>query len=124
MLGWSLASGNLIMACGGQQAAVISASADGGATWTKQAEAPAFGSTRSLTASPAAPDILATADGIEVLNASTGQWQQVVTLQGGFSFVGMTTNSRGVAVPANAGLHEVYLTHDGGLTWTPSPIVP
>jgi hypothetical protein len=124
MLGWSLASGNLIMACGGQQAAVISTSADGGASWTKQADAPAFGSAESLTASPAAPDILATADGIEVLNASTGQWQQVVTLQGGFSYVGMTTNSRGVAVPANAGLHEVYMTHDGGLTWTPSPIIP
>jgi hypothetical protein len=55
-----------------------------------------------------------------VLNASTGKWQQPVTLQGGFRYVGMTSDLQGVAVPVNAGLHEVYMTYDGGLTWTPS----
>jgi hypothetical protein len=124
MLGWSLATNNLIMACNEQQSVTVFSSADGGATWSKQATAPALGTANSLSASPAAPDILATTDGIEVLSASTGQWQQVVPLQGGFSYVGMTTNNQGVAVPANASLHEVWMTHDGGLTWEPSAILP
>jgi hypothetical protein len=124
MLDWSLATNNLIMACNEQQSVTVFSSADGGATWSKQATAPALGTAHSLTASPAAPDILATTDGIEVLSASTGQWQQVAPLQGGFSYVGMTTDDQGVAVPANASLHEVWMTHNGGLTWEPSAILP
>jgi hypothetical protein len=124
MLDWSLATSDLIMACNGQQSATIFSSTDGGATWSKQATTPAFGTANSLTASPTEPDILATTDGIEELSASTRQWQQVVPLQGGFSYVGMTSDGQGVAVPANAGLHEVWMTYDGGLSWKPSAILP
>jgi hypothetical protein len=120
MLDWSLAANDLIMACNGQQSTVIFSSGDGAVAWTKQVTAPGFGTATSLTASPSAPYILASNEGIEVLNASTGQWQQPVTLQGGFIYVGMTSDLQGVAVPANAGLHELYMTYDGGLTWTPS----
>jgi hypothetical protein len=41
---------------------------------------------------------------------------------GGFSYIGMTTPSFGVAVPADAALGEVFVTNDGGQTWTASRI--
>jgi hypothetical protein len=122
MLDWSLASDDLIIACNEQQSATVFSSSDGGATWTQQVTGPAFGTATSLTASPAAPDILATTDGIAALNKS-GQWQEV-SLPGGFSYVGMTSDGQGVAVPANADLHQVWMTYDGGLSWAPSTIAP
>jgi hypothetical protein len=42
--------------------------------------------------------------------------------QGGFSYVGMTDPLRGVAVPADPRLHEVFITTDGGRTWHARPI--
>ncbi|HEX8007562.1 MAG TPA: hypothetical protein VF482_14175 [Trebonia sp.] len=41
---------------------------------------------------------------------------------GGFSYVGMTTDSQGVALPTNAGLHEILMSLNGGLTWTAYPV--
>jgi hypothetical protein len=123
MLDWSLATGDLILACNGAQATTVYSSADGGGTWTEQATAPGFGTAESLTASPAAPDILATTEGIEALDAN-GQWQQVASVQGGFSYVGMTTDDQGIALPANVSLHQVWMTYNGGLSWTPVSLVP
>ena len=40
----------------------------------------------------------------------------------GFTYVGMTDTSQGVAIPAESGLDEIYVTTDGGSTWQPSPI--
>ena len=37
----------------------------------------------------------------------------------GFSYVGMTSPADGVALPADPGLHEVFITSDGGSTWRP-----
>ncbi len=37
----------------------------------------------------------------------------------GFSYVGMTSDTNGVALPANAALGEVFITRDGGRTWVP-----
>jgi hypothetical protein len=34
----------------------------------------------------------------------------------------MTSQLRGVAVPADPQLHEVYITTDGGTSWRPSPV--
>jgi hypothetical protein len=34
----------------------------------------------------------------------------------------MTTAQQGVAVPADADLNEIFVTSNGGRTWTPSPI--
>ena len=124
MLDWSLASSNLIMACNEQDSTTIFSSANGGTTWTAQVTEPSFGVANSLTAAPSAQYILATTEGIEVLNTSSGRWQKLVTLSGGFSYIGMTTNSQGVAIPANASLHEVYMTYNGGLSWLPYAIVP
>jgi len=121
MLGWVLSSGGLVWACNdaqGTQAAVYS-SADG-VTWTKQVVAPgSAGQATGLSASPAAPYILATTQGIEVLEASTGQWNQAVSVKGGFSYIGMTSNQQGVAVPADPSLREIWMTIDGGLNWSP-----
>ncbi len=41
---------------------------------------------------------------------------------GGFGFVGMTTSTDGVAVPADPGLKEIFLTTDTGHTWQPKRI--
>jgi hypothetical protein len=41
---------------------------------------------------------------------------------GGFSYVGMTNANQGVAVPANAGLGEIFVTSNGGQSWQRSPI--
>ncbi|HSZ42650.1 MAG TPA: hypothetical protein VK817_22035 [Trebonia sp.] len=41
---------------------------------------------------------------------------------GGFSYIGMTSDSQGVAIPADTSLDEIWLTTDGGLTWSPSAI--
>jgi hypothetical protein len=123
MLDWSLATGDLIMACNGQQSTTIYSSTDGGVKWSKQATASGFGQADSLTASPAAPDILATTQGIVALNAK-GQSQEVATLSGGFSYVGMTTDDQGVAVPNDASLHQVWMTYNGGLSWAPHSILP
>ncbi len=40
--------------------------------------------------------------------------------KGGFSYVGMTTDDQGVAVPADTSLHEIWMTADGGDTWAPA----
>ena len=37
----------------------------------------------------------------------------------GFSYVGMTSPADGAALPADPGLHEVFITTDGGSTWRP-----
>jgi hypothetical protein len=124
MLDWSLATGDLIMACAGQKSTTIFSSSDGGGTWKKQqATGPGFGVADWLTASPAAPDILATTDGIVALDAS-GQWKEVAPLTGGFSYVGMTTDGQGVAVPTDSSLHQVWMTYNGGVTWAPHSILP
>jgi hypothetical protein len=124
MLDLSLATGDLIMACNEQESTTIFSSADGGGTWSQRITTPAFGVANWLTASPAAPDILATTDGIVALNASSGQWHVVASLTGGFSYVGMTTDGQGVAVPADASLHQVWMTYDGGISWAPHSILP
>jgi photosystem II stability/assembly factor-like uncharacterized protein len=41
---------------------------------------------------------------------------------GGFSYVGMTSATLGVAVPADPAVGAVYVTRDGGQTWSKSPI--
>ena len=40
----------------------------------------------------------------------------------GFSYGGMTSPAQGVALPADTGLHEVFVTTDGGSSWRPRPV--
>ena len=130
---------NLMSAClsapalGGLQKKLIFASADGGSSWHRiepvtagpAAVAPAAGLATSLAASPAGTVVLGTNRGIDVLPAGSTSWQHAAvtdTPAGGFTFVGMTTNTQGVAIPADAAAGTVWFTFDGGQTWRPSSV--
>ena len=66
--------------------------------------------------------MLATTAGI-YRSADGRTWNpaSVRTPTGGFGFVGMTTDSKGVAVAASL-RQAVYITTDGGRTWRARPI--
>ncbi len=132
---------NLIFACtpppvpGGQQKKLIFTSANGGASWSEAFVGPAAGTATSVAASPTEAVILATNQGIDVLpsgaaagadgGGGAGGWQQAAVTAapaGGFAFVGMTTTTQGVAVPADPAAGAVWFTYDGGQSWTPSKI--
>ena len=119
--------GRLALACatpasGGAQ---VFTSADGGGTW-QQAGSVTGGTVTSLAAQPGGEIVLATTDGLDVSANGGASWQQVAAgpagPAGGFGYVGMTSTSQGVAVPADASAHAVWFTFDGGLTWQRSPI--
>ena len=135
----ALTAQNLILSC---ETKAIYQSSDGGATWQQTATGPATsgpatsgsgtsgtgtsGTGTSIAASPSETVILATTAGIEVLPAGSSTWQAATLSgtvpEGGFSFIGMTTPTRGLALPANAEDGTVWFTTDGGLTWVPSPV--
>jgi hypothetical protein len=102
-------------------------SSPNGKQWTALGSAVQhFGTVTSLTTASAGQVLLATtsticysANGITWQDASFGQSGPP---PGGFSYVGLTTAKKGVAVPADASLGEIYVTRDGGLTWRASPI--
>jgi hypothetical protein len=106
------------------QKAVIYTSGTGSLNWQAAAEGPSGGNPVALATTPSYQAILATSQGISVLDTSTGQWTQTVTLAQGFSYVGMTTKLQGVAIPANTSLHEIWMTFDGGRSWRPYAITP
>jgi hypothetical protein len=122
--------GRLALTCSGQSATsqpMVFTSDNGGTAWTRSSAAwPAAGSVFIMMSLAAAPDgtlVLTTTTGTYLLANGAPQWQQVSgTPQGGFSYVGMTTDTQGVAVPANASLHEIWMTFDGGLNWTAHPV--
>jgi hypothetical protein len=124
LLTWVKSSKSLITSCaaqgspsGGQQVPTnVFSSTDGGMTWSAPDTANSSGAVTSLSGSPSAPVILATTNGIDV-RVSAGQDKQVTALKGGFSYVGMTGDNQGVAVPADTSLHEIWMTYDGGLQW-------
>jgi hypothetical protein len=128
---------NLAIACYGSSipgGVQVSTSSDGGQLWAPQPATAWSGVTNigtpaSLAAAPGGVLVLATTTGIYV-QSGTAQWTAssatgTASPPGGFTYVGMTTATQGVAVPADTGLHEIYLTFDGGRTWTPStPVEP
>ncbi len=82
----------------------------------------------SLTASPLGTIMLSGAGGIEVLTPGSASWQAANVKNaptGGFSYIGMTSNDQGVALPADMGLHKIWMTFDGGQNWAArTPITP
>jgi hypothetical protein len=146
-------SAHLAMNCQGRSATSppeVYTSGDGGKTWQRSAAAWSgisdSGIVTSFAAAPNGTLVLATTHGLYVLPASSAaggaagsaagsaaggaaggaQWKPAADLpSGGFSYVGMTTDSQGVALPADTSLHEIWMTFDGGLTWAPrTPITP
>ncbi|HET9966764.1 MAG TPA: hypothetical protein VFQ68_00930 [Streptosporangiaceae bacterium] len=105
---------------------LIYSSSDGGGSWTRTGTAPSPGTASSLAASPAASVMLATDQGIELLPAGETAWRAATlagaTPAGGFSYVGMTTDKQGIALPADPRAGTVWFTFDGGQTWTPSAV--
>jgi hypothetical protein len=108
---------------GGRPARTIYTSGNGGRTWQPAGQAPAAGTATSLSGSPSGALVLATSLGIEVSTDGGATWSAAggATQSGGFAYVGMTTATQGVAVPAAPARRAVWFTYDGGSTWRPSP---
>lgn len=127
-------SGRLYLLCTGGKRPVLYVSADGGTSWPRQPAVPEHGTPTSLAAGANGLVVIATTEGL-VESADNGQtWRLAVGPSGGtgagagrgpgggFSYVGMTDQDRGVALPADTGLHEVWITRDGGQDWQPSVV--
>jgi hypothetical protein len=114
-------------------------SSDGGSTWAAQANVSAkgtasLGAPRSLTTLPDGTLILATAPdsgepsgGIFFLSPGASAWQAAALSDPsgktyGFTYVGMTSATQGVALGGNPDLHAIWMTTDGGQTWQVQPI--
>jgi hypothetical protein len=118
----------LVLACDGTtstgyQTTIYSSAT--GASWTRAGVLHTAGAATSLASTPFGQLVLATTAGI-YFSADHGATWRTATVQqqppGGFSYVGMTNKTQGVAVPATTTLGEVFVTTDGGRTWYPSPI--
>ncbi len=118
-------AGNSTTAAPSEQKLIFS-SPDGGVSWQRMGRAPDAGVASSLAASPSQSLVLATGRGIELLPRGGTGWR-LATLaaglpDGGFSYVGMTTDEQGIALPADPSAGTVWFTYDGGQTWKPSPV--
>jgi photosystem II stability/assembly factor-like uncharacterized protein len=132
LLGAANAS-DLLLTClipgGGSNSAerkLVYSSPNRGASWLMMATAPPAGIAASLAASPSESLMLATDRGIELLPKGEIAWQAATLTSpapaGGFSYLGMTTDEQGIALPADPGAGAVWFTFDGGQTWKPSAI--
>jgi hypothetical protein len=100
-------------------------SADG-TTWHQQGTVPVQGILLSVASAAGGQIVIATTAGIYYSADDGVTWHSAAVsgpvLAGGFSYVGMTDATDGVAVPADPNLGAVYITHDRGQTWSKSPI--
>jgi hypothetical protein len=125
-------SGRLILACtsatstaGDTQTKTVTESTNGGVSWSGGGTAPPAGLAAAVSVQGQVV-VLATDAGLYLSGNGGGSWRLT---QGspagaaagspGFSYVGMTSPADGVALPADPGLHEVFITTDGGSTWRP-----
>ena len=130
-------SSQLILVCTGSasaasdtQAKLVFASSDGGAHWSAAGTGLPGGIATSVAMQ--AQDnlvLLATDAGLYRSGDGGRTWQltQASPLgaaagETGFSYVGMTSLTNGVALPADPGLHEVFITTDGGSAWLPQAV--
>lgn len=110
----------------GGRGGTLYASTDSGATWQLEGQVMAQGAGASLAVAPTSGTlVLGTSAGI-YYSTDTRHWRRAALSGqapfGGFGFVGMTTQSNGVAVPAGPGSTVIYITTDGGLHWHPKRI--
>jgi hypothetical protein len=105
--------------------ATLYTSVDAGQTWQKSGQFTGSGTATSLAVAPTTGTLVgATSSGIFYSTESSGSWHRAggADPAGGFSFVGMTTTTLGVAIPADPGLREIFITSDGGLNWATKAI--
>jgi hypothetical protein len=103
-------------------------SGNGGTSWTSGQQAPQAGIATALAVQGNLV-VLATDRGIYESANAGASWQlaepgPAAAAAGarGFSYVGMTSPTQGVALPADPGLHEVFITTDAGASWQVSPL--
>lgn len=120
-----LAAGqSLLLACTSGQQTTIYGSASG-ATWKRVGTVTTPGAADAVSSDSTGHVVLATTEGLYYSVNGGGKWQAASVAGapgGGFSYVGMTNSSQGVALPADATLGEIFVTSDGGRTWTASPV--
>jgi hypothetical protein len=129
-------SGQLVLVCtsatsaaGDSQTKAVMRSSNDGTSWTTAGNGPATGIATSVGAAQGNVVVLATDAGLYLSTDGGVSWQlarpgpaRATAGQRGFGYVGMTSATQGVALPADAGLHEVFTTADGGSTWQPQAI--
>lgn len=106
------------------QAKEILTSTDAGRTWTRRALADIAGTALSAAATPDGGSVfIATAKGLYGSADSGNSWRLIVTgPPGGLSYVGMTDNEQGFAIPAAQGHYGILFTMDGGQSWRRSMV--
>ena len=111
-------------------------SADGGQTWQVASHPNVQGTATSLAVAPVNGTLVVSTDAGLYYSPDGRSWHRASlgagaagggargggAPAGGFGFVGMTTASDGVALPADPGLKEIFLTTDTGRTWHPKRI--
>jgi hypothetical protein len=100
-------------------------SADEGAAW-RQAGTVSGGRVTTAATQAGGLIVLSTSNGIEVSNNNGQSWQASAAGSsgppGGFGWVGMTSPTQGVALPADPFQHTAWFTFDGGQTWQPQAV--
>jgi hypothetical protein len=135
-------SGELVLVCASgtstvadSQTKIVMQSSNGGTSWSTAGSAPVTGITTSVAAAQGNVVVLATDAGLylsanggvtwqltQASPAGTGTGAGSTAGERGFSYVGMTSATQGVALPADPGLHEVFITTNGGASWQASPV--
>lgn len=122
-------SSGLVLVCtspatGATQAKQVYTSADNGQQWQKAGTASTAGTATSVAGTVTGTIVLATTAGLQVSTDGGATWAagRGALPSGGFSYVGMTSATQGVAVPADVAQHAVWFTFDGGQRWHASPI--
>jgi photosystem II stability/assembly factor-like uncharacterized protein len=113
----------LLLVCQDPRTSVLTLyqAASSGLSWQRRGVVQAKGAAQSFAVTPSGTLVLATTTGI-YRSADGRSWNPVLSKPaGGFSFVGMTTDTNGVAVAASQ-RRNVYITTDGGRTWQARPI--
>jgi hypothetical protein len=129
-------SGELILVCtsgtsvsGDSQSKIVMRSSNGGASWTTAGNGPAAGIAGSVAAAQGNVVVLATDAGLYLSTDGGVSWRLArpgpagaASGEHGFSYVGMTSATQGVALPADPGLNELFITTNGGASWQASPV--
>jgi hypothetical protein len=118
--------GQLLLTCANQGGAATLYTSPDGATWHQAGTVPGPGMPTALASAASGQVVLATTTGIEYSTDEGVTWQSAsisgAVPAGGFSYVGMTSGSLGVAVPSDPTVGALYVTQNGGQSWSKSPI--